>query len=111
MKKLNMFQKFDFVAWQSGKKFMVATVRYNEKRGCVTLSVAITEDKTDYGDKGISNIFEKFNVHCIQDILESDVDKYSVGDSIIFKNIGKCSVYGEYNSQLSVEAIVEVAKK
>lgn len=110
MKKLGMFQKFDFVAWQTGKKFMVASVRYNERRGCVTLSIAITEDKTDYGDKGISNVFEKFNVHLPKDTNENDVNKYAVGDNIIFKSIGKCAVFGEFNSNLSVEAVVEVVK-
>ena len=37
MKKLNMFQKFDFVAWQKGKKFMISAVKYNEKKDCVRL--------------------------------------------------------------------------
>ena len=65
MRKLNLFLKFDFVGWQNGKEFMIQNVKYNEKRACVSLDVIITEDKTDYGDPTISNIFEKFKVHCI----------------------------------------------
>ena len=110
MKKLNQFLKFDFTAWCKGKKFMITGVRYNDRRNCVSLDVAITEDHSDYGDKTISNVYEKFKVHCIQDTSEDDVNKYIVGQTIIFKNFGKCSVYGSYNEQLSVEAVVEVAK-
>ena len=111
MKKLNMFQKFDFNAWQSGKKFIVQSVKYNDKRGCVSIVVIILEDKTDYGDPSITNAYEKFTVHCVKDTSERDVTKYTIGDDIVFKNVGKCSVWGDYSSQLSVEAIVEVVKK
>ena len=108
MKKLSYFQEFNFGAWQEGKEFMIQNVKYNEKRGCVSLDVIITEDNTDYGDLTVSNIFEKFKVHCIRDTNEADVSKYHVKDMIAFTNIGKCSVWGDYSSQLSVEAIVEV---
>ncbi len=110
MKKLSLFQKFDFVAWQNGKEFMVQGIKFNEKRGCVSLDVIITEDNTDYGDPAVSNIFEKFKVHCVKDVKEADVNKYHIRDKIQFKNIGKCSVWGDYSSQLSVEAVVEVVK-
>ena len=49
MKKLNQFQQFNFAAWQTGKKFMVSGVKYNEKKDCVSLDVVIVEDNTDYG--------------------------------------------------------------
>ena len=110
MKKLNQFLKFDFNSWYKAKKFMITGVRYNDKKGCITLDVAITEDGTDYGDPTVSNLYEKFKTHCIQDTDESDVGKYSVGQTIVFKNVGKCSVYGTYNNELSVEAVVEVVK-
>lgn len=110
MKKLTYFQNFDFAGWQEGKEFMIQGVKYNEKRNCVTLDVVITEDKTDYGDPAVSNIFEKFKVHCIKDVNEADVAKYHVRDVIHFKSIGKCSVWGDFSSQLSVEAIVGVVK-
>ena len=64
MKKLNLFQQFNFNAWQTGKQFMIQSIKYNEKKGCVSLDVIITEDQTDYGDASVSNIFEKFKVHC-----------------------------------------------
>ena len=111
MKKLNQFQKFDFSAWQAGKKFMVQGVKFNQKKGCVSLDVIIIEDNTNYGDPTVSNLFEKFKVHCIQETKESDVDIYQPKDIIRFKSIGKCSVWGDYSSQLSVEAVVEVVNK
>lgn len=63
-----------------------------------------------YGDSTVSNIFEKFKVHCVNDVAEVDIEKYEIQDTIIFKSVGKCSVWGEYNSNLSVEAIVEIVK-
>ncbi len=111
MKKLNKFQHFDFVTWAKDKKFMVQGVKFNDKRGCVSLDVVITEDNTDYGEPNVSNVFEKFKVHCVRDVNENDVNKYHIMDKIVFTNIGKCSVWGDYSSQLSVEAIVEVEKK
>ena len=111
MKKLSQFQKFDFSAWQAGKKFMVQGVKFNDKKNCVSLDVIIIEDNTNYGDPTVSNLFEKFKVHCIQDTSEANVNKYTPRDVIRFKNIGKCSVWGDYSSQLSVEAVVEVVGK
>ena len=111
MKKLNQFQKFDFSAWQKGKQFMITGVKYNDKRDCVSLEVIITEDNTDYGDDTVTNQYEKFKVHCITDTEMEDVDKYAVKDLIIFKRIGKCTVWGDYSTQLSVEAEVEVVEK
>ena len=110
MRKLNMFQKFDFGTWQAGKKFMVVGVKFNEKKNLVTLEVIIIEDKTNYGDPGITNLYEKFYVHCIKDVNPEDINKYPVQSNIIFKSIGKCSVWGDFSSNLSVEAVVEVAK-
>ena len=110
MKKLSLFQKFDFSAWQAGKKFMVQGIKFNTNKNCVSLDVVIVEDNTNYGDPTVSNLFEKFKAHCIQDIKESDINKYHVEDIIKFKSIGKCSVWGDYSSNLSVEAVVEVVK-
>lgn len=110
MKKLNLFQKFDFANWQKGKKFMIQGIKYSEKKGCVSLDVIIVEDNTDYGDASVSNLFEKFKVHLVNDTEEDDVEKYAIKDVIIFKNVGKCSVWGDYASQLSVEAVVEVVE-
>ncbi len=110
MKKLSMFQKFDFAKWQDGKRFMIQGIRYNDKKGCVSLDVIIVEDHTDYEDPSISNIYEKFKVHLVNETDEDDVENYRVQDEIIFKGVGKCSVWGDYNSNLSVEAEVEVVK-
>ena len=110
MRKLNLFQIFDLARWAEGKEFMIQGAKYNDRKGCVTLDVIITEDNTDYGDPAITNQFEKFKVHCFKDVNETDVDKYHVKDMIRFKTYGKCSVYGDYSSQLCVEAVVEVIK-
>ena len=111
MKKLSMFQRFDFVTWQKGKKFMISGVKYNEKKDCVSLDVIITEDNTDYGDDAVTNLYEKFKVHLITETEREDVDKFAVKSVIVFKKIGKCTVWGDYNSQLSVEAEVEVVEQ
>ena len=110
MKKLNLFQKFDFANWQNGKRFVVQSVKYNEKKECVSLDVIITEDHTDYGDPSVSNLYEKFKVHCVKDTNESQVGKYHPNNEIKFISIGKCSVWGDYGSNLSVEAEVQVVK-
>ena len=110
MKKLTMFQKFDFAKWQDGKRFIIQGVKYNDKKGYISLDVIIVEDNTDYGDPSISNVYEKFKVHLVNETDEDDVENYRVQDEIIFKGVGKCSVWGDYNSNLSVEAEVEVVK-
>ncbi len=110
MKKLNMFQQFNFGLWSKDKQFMIQSIKYNEKKGCVSLDVIVTEDGTDYGDPSVSNVFEKFKVHLIKETDEDDVEKYHVKDKIIFKQIGKCSVWGDYASNLSVEAVISVVE-
>ena len=110
MKKLTMFQRFDFAKWQDGKRFIIQGVKYNDKKGYISLDVIIVEDNTDYGDPSISNVYEKFKVHLVNETDEDDVENYRVQDEIIFKGVGKCSVWGDYNSNLSVEAEVEVVK-
>lgn len=108
MYKLAMFNRFDFKTWMANKSFMIQGVKYNAKKGCVSLDVVITEDYTDYGDTTISNIFEKFRTYLVKDIDEDDVEKYHVQDKIAFVSVGKCSVWGDYQNQLSVEAEIEV---
>lgn len=76
MKKLTQFQSFNFGAFAKDKQFMIQSIKWNDKKGCVSLDVIITEDNTDYGDDSVSNIFEKFKVHLIKDTDEDDVEKY-----------------------------------
>ncbi len=59
MYKLSMFQKFDFASWQKDKSFMIQGVKWNAKKGCVSLDVVITEDYTDYGDTEVSNVMRR----------------------------------------------------
>ena len=108
MKKLNMFNEFKFANWQQGKEYTITSTKYNDNKKCVSLDIVITKDDTDYGDVAVNNLYEKFKVHCVQDINEADVSKYPVGSLIQFKQVGKCSIYGDFNSNLSVEAVVQV---
>jgi len=110
MKKLSLFQRFDFAALQDGKRFVVQSVKYNATKGCVSLDVIIVEDRTDYQDPHVSNLYERFRVHCVRDTNLNAVDKYHINDEIEFVSIGRCSVWGDYSSNLSVEAEVEVVR-
>ena len=108
MRKLNKFQKFDFVSWCKGKQFAIQSAKFNEKKGCLSLDVVIIQDTTDYGDPSISNLYEKFKVHLVKEHNEDAIAKYPVNKTIVFKTVGKCSVWGDFHSQLSVDAEVEV---
>ena len=46
----------------------------------------------------------------VVETTEEDIEKYAIRDTIIFKSVGKCSVWGDFASQLSVEAVVEVVE-
>ena len=108
MKKLSAFQKFDFQTWSEGKRFLINGAKYNEARGCVSLDVVIIQDNTDYADPGVTNLYEKFKVHCVNDTNQNDVGKYPLNAEIRFTKVGKCVVYGDFSSSLSVTAIVQV---
>ncbi len=56
MKKLSMFQLFDFGGWAANKSFMVQSAKFNSKKSYVTLDVIIIEDNTNYGDTNITNV-------------------------------------------------------
>ena len=34
MKKLNLFQQFNFGAWAKDKQFMIQSIKWNDKKGC-----------------------------------------------------------------------------
>ena len=102
MKKLSQYMNFDFARFQEGKEFVIQSVKFNENKGCVTLNVVIVEDSS-----GV-NLYEKFFVHCVNDKDENLVSKYPINSHIIFKKIGKVTPWGDYQSNLSVEAAVEV---
>ena len=102
MRKLTNYMNFDFAKFQEGKTFIITNAKFNENKGCVTLVVAITVDPTG------ENLFEKFNVHLVNDTNENLVNKYPVGSTCIFKKVGKCTPWGDYQSNLSVDAVVEV---
>lgn len=80
-------------------------------KSCLNLDVVITKDNTNYGDPTVSNVFEKFKIHCIQDMHENDVEKCQSRNVIKFISVGKYSVWGDYIRNSSVEAVVGVVKK
>lgn len=108
MKKLNMFQKFDFNAFITGKEFCITGVKWNESKKCVSCSVTITKDEYDYGDPNVTNLYQSFKVHLTNDTKETDMAKYKIGDAIQFVSVGKATVWGDYSSNLSVCAEIKV---
>ena len=104
MRKLNQYMSFNFAEFQAGKEFAVQSARWNENKECVTLNVVITKD--DSGE----NLFEKFYAHLVQDTNPDKVADYPAQAKIVFEQIGKCTPWGDYNSNLSVEAVVKVVK-
>lgn len=106
MKKLNLFRKFNFEAFEKGKKFVAIgksawTDRDNKDNVLgVKYDVVIAVDKTDYGAKDgevINNLYEKFTVKTTKNI---DIPMNSE-----IKIVGAvASVYGEYSDKLSVVA-------
>ena len=104
MRKLSNYMNFDFARFQEGKAFVIQNVKFNENRGCITLNVVIVQDPSG------ENLYEKFYVHCINDTDESQIGKYPLNAPIVFKKIGKVTPWGDYQSNLSVEAAVEVLK-
>ena len=99
------YLKFDFQQFVSAgeKEFTIQSVKFNEEKGYITLNVVITKDTTG------ENLFEKFYVHLIQDNQPEMVSKYPIQSKIVFESAA-ATVWGEYNSQLSVRAVVRVVK-
>lgn len=106
MKKLSMFNKFDWEAFAKGKKFMAIGCREwrdydtQEKKG-IKLDFLIVEDKTDYGiqkdEEMATNVWEKGTFKIPKDIeIPENVQ-------IVPKGV-KATVYGEFRNQLSIEA-------
>ena len=107
MKKLSNFLKFDFNVFITGKEFCITSLKWNEKKNCVSCDVTITADATDYGDPNVSNLYQSFKVHLVNDTKETDMAKYKIGDAIQFVSVGKATVWGDYSSNLSVCAEIK----
>ena len=103
--KLRDYVTFDTKTFITGKEFVIKKSRFNEDKGCITLTVTITKD-----DDESKNIYESFYVHLIQDTNPDKLNQYPIGSSIVFEQIGKASVWGDYQSNLSLEAVVKVVK-
>ena len=110
LKKLNKFLNFDYEGFAKDKKLIC--IGQQEWRVFETkslegtkLEIAIVQDKTDYGEEGVNNLYEKFYVKIPQ------VINVPVNAEVKFKN-AQATVYGEFRNQLSVIAeSVEVIGK
>ena len=110
MKKLNIFNHFDYDEFAKEKKFICISQQewkdFETKNLLGTkLELVIVQDKTDYGEEGINNLYEKFYVKVPQ------VLNVPVNAEVKLKNV-EATVYGEFRNQLSVIAeFVEVVGK
>lgn len=106
MKKLNIFTRFDFDAFASGKRFTLINQKpwadYNSGEVLGTkFELVITQDKTDYGTQAdgevVTNLYEKFTVKVPKNItMPLNVEVAVVNPT--------ASVYGDYRNNLSVVA-------
>ncbi|MDF2872034.1 MAG: hypothetical protein K0R05_3609 [Anaerocolumna sp.] len=105
LKKLSMFEKFDFVAFSKDKRF--ASTGFSDWNDYETkvhkgvkIEAVILEDKSDYHckpDEEVNNLYEKIVIKVPKDI------KVPVGVEIRPVNV-QASVYGEFRNLLSVVA-------
>lgn len=102
MQKLSIFLTFLWINFAKGKVFTVTSCGpWNDQNGNVLGSrivTAITEDKTDYGVEGVSNLYERVTFK----IPMLDVT-FPVGATVEPVN-PVATVYGQYRNQLSVKA-------
>ena len=102
MKKLNLFNTFNWSAFAKGKRFVcTSSAEWKDFTSGAHLGtkveVAIVEDLTDYGDNSVSNLFEKLAFKVAKDI------SVPVGAEVQPKGV-QASVYGDYRNQLSCTA-------
>ena len=102
MKKLNVFVKFDWRAFSSGKIFTATgTSPWKDQQGNVIgtrIETAITRDNTDYGDTTVSNLYEKVTIK-----VPTPGVIIPIG-AIVEPVSATATVYGEYRNLLSVKA-------
>ena len=111
VKKLNKFQKFDLGAFLKGKKLEVANIAEHKKYvdgqpgdvDGVSIKVAIVSDPTDYGQPGVSNLYQMFTVRINGARLDDVVGMMKPGDSVQLVQYVKASIYGQFRDQLSVQ--------
>lgn len=106
MKKLNMFARFDFEAFATGKKFLLISQKpwtdYNSGEVLGTkFELVITQDKTDYGaqpdGERVTNLYEKFTVKVAKNLTMPTNVEVAIINPI-------ANVYGEFRNNLSVVA-------
>ena len=96
---------FDAQKFITGKEFVIKKAKFNENKGCITLTVTIVKD-----DDEQKNLYESFYVHLVKDTNPDAVAHYPTGSKVEFEQLGKATPWGDYQSNLSVEAIVKVTK-
>lgn len=102
MKKLNVFVKFDWRAFSSGKIFTtVACSPWKDQQGNVIgtrIETAITKDDTDYGDTTVSNIYEKVTIKVPKPGVIIPIG------AVVEPVNPVATVYGEFRNLLSIKA-------
>ena len=102
MKKLNVFVKFDWRAFSSGKIFTATgTSPWKDQQGNVLgtrIETAITQDNTDYGDSSVSNLYEKVTIKVPKPGVIIPIG------AIVEPVNPVATVYGEFRNLLSIKA-------
>lgn len=111
MKGLKQFQKFDTKAFFADKTLVAVGIspayeyvngERTEKIIATKIETVIGRDDTQY-NSDITNTFEKLNIKVIDD-LNFTLPKMTKFTIMKFE---KCSVYGQFQNQLSCEVLAE----
>lgn len=102
LKKLRKYMHFDWEGFVENKKLVLLGIRdwkdFNTGRELgVKAECVIAMDKTDYGEAGVNNLYEKIIVKIPHKI------NIPIGKEIELRNV-QAKVYGDYGNQLSVIA-------
>lgn len=102
MKKLNVFISFNADGFLKDKRLIVLSCRewqdFNTKNHVGTIvEVVIAQDKTNYGEEGITNLYEKLNIK-VPKIITVPMN----AEVRLVNAVGK--VYGDYHNRLSLSA-------
>lgn len=106
-----MFMKFNLPVFLKGKKLEIANIAEHKKYvdgqpgdvDGVSVKVAIVSDPTDYGQPGVSNLYQLFTVRINGARLDDVVGIMKPGDPVQLVHYVKASIYGQYRDQLSVQ--------
>lgn len=105
MKKLNHFVYFDYSAFLKGKTLIYVDGKRDDKQNCLKITLLIQEDKTDYGEDGVDNQYEKLVIK-MPETKESYLEQFKRNDRVNIIEVKSAKVWGDYNTNLSIIAKV-----